>query len=158
MAGAPNAAGEKAPPRARAAEATARIPALPAGVFAFERFVDGLAFAGAGERNRLKLAGSEIFDNIMHHATPLEDGTVIVRAARRGGSLFLAFHFKSRTFAAYAASCADEGADAEGPTFDRERRRWRGIGLRMCRNLALSVRFRSGGRLDRIYLRFPPSD
>lgn len=158
MTGAPYAAGEAAPPRARAAEATARLPALPAGVFAFERFVDGLGFAAVGERHRLKLAGSEIFDNIMHHATPLEDGAVIVRAARRGGSLFLAFYFKSLTFAAYAASCADEGADSEGPTFDRERRRWRGIGLRMCRNLARSVRFRSGDSLDRIYLRFSPSN
>ncbi|MBL8968765.1 MAG: hypothetical protein JNG85_17300 [Spirochaetaceae bacterium] len=138
--------------RLRLAEATAVLPAADRGVFAFESFVDGLGFLEPRERARVKLAGSEIFDNLMHHAAPLRGDAVTVRASLRGERCTLAFYFKSQTFGTRLGACEDE----REPLFDPERRRWRGIGLKMCRNLAFKIRYRSGAALDRIYLEFRP--
>jgi hypothetical protein len=125
------------------------------GISDFEQFVDGIGFLATDERNRMKLAGGEIFDNLVRHALPLQDATTIVRAARRPSGLFLAFYFKSASFASYAAgsSCV-KSEDDELPFFDPLIGRWRGIGLRMCRNLSASLVLRAGSRIDRIYIAF----
>jgi anti-sigma regulatory factor (Ser/Thr protein kinase) len=125
-------------------------------VFAFEDFADGLDFLPPIDRCRIKIAGSEILDNIVKHASPLDGGTLRVRAARRGGSVTLAFYFRSTSFASFASG---EGAFGEGPAsrepfFDPTHRRWRGIGLVMCRNLSTRLVFRPGSRMDRIFLEF----
>ena len=74
-----------------------------------------------------------------------------VRAARRGGSVILAFYFRSTSFAAFAGG---EGPASREPFFDPAHRRWRGIGLVMCRNLSTRLVFRPGSRMDRIFLEF----
>ncbi len=132
-------------------EATLEFEAIPASILAFEDFVDALDFLRPGERNRLKLAGGEILDNIVKHAPPMKSRRVRARASRRGGSILLAFYFRSPGFAAFAA-----GFVASEPLYDPAHRRWRGIGLVMCRNLARRVVFRPGENMDRIFLEFEP--
>ncbi len=154
---APGSPGERTViPRRRRAEATRVLPARAEGVFAFETFIDDLPFASERERHRLKLAGSEIFDNLLHHAAPLDAAAMTVRVSRKGDRIFLAFYFKAAAFAPYAAACSDPELRDRDPLFDAVRRRWRGIGLKMCRNLAQSISFRAGETLDRIYLVFEP--
>lgn len=155
--------------RRRKQESTAILPATAAGIFDFEAFVEALPFLSANEKNKLKLAGGEIFDNLIRHAAPLEGEVAIIRAARRGARLYLAFYFKSHAFAPYAASSScgktepasllgfDSTAELEyedAPFFDPLIGRWRGIGIHMCKNLTLSLSLRAGSRLDRIYLVF----
>jgi len=137
------------PRRLRAAESTAVLQAERVGIFAFETFVEGLDFLSSGERNRMRLAGGEIFDNLIRHASPLEDEAMTVRAAKRNGQLYLFFFFKASFFAAYASRCGDFQ-----PIYDRGSKRWSGMGLRMCRNLSRSLRMRAGGIVDRIIMTF----
>jgi hypothetical protein len=139
--------------RERAAEATTTLKAECASILEFERFADGLEFLRPALRLALKIAGGEIFDNIVKHGPPPAGGLVTVRAGRRGGDLLLAFYFRSPAFAAFAREGDRELRSAE-PLFDPAARRWRGLGLVMCRNLARKIRFRPGSALDRIYLEF----
>jgi hypothetical protein len=156
--------------RTRRAEDSRVLIAHASGIGDFEDFVDGLSFARRDEKLRVKLAGSEIFDNLVRHAAPLETGSLVVRAARRGASLYLAFYFKSLSFGAFAATSACGRTEDEygrvkdsaclvtedecAPFFDPAMGRWRGIGLRMCRCLSSSLLLRSGSRMDRIFIRF----
>ncbi len=135
--------------RRRATEATLRIAVVREGIFVLEDFIDSLDFAAATERSRLKLAGSEIFDNLVKHSTPIEGDSAIVRAARRAGVIYLIFGFKSPSFATYVQRCRDYE-----PVFDHHARRWHGMGLRMTRNLSSSLRFRPGSLVDRVIIRF----
>ena len=135
------------------------LPAEGAAVFDFEDFADGLAFLQPLDRRRIKVAGSEILDNIVKHASPLEGGKLRIRASLRDDSILLAFYFRSPGFAAFARGEAvkDESSEAPGrrePLFDPTRRRWRGIGLVMCRNIARRLTFRPGTLVDRIFLEF----
>jgi anti-sigma regulatory factor (Ser/Thr protein kinase) len=133
----------------RGSERKVILPAKLASVPDFELFVDGLDFLSKRERDRLKLAGDEVFDNIVKHAAPEHSHGIHTRAARRGGSVLLAFYFRSPSFAAFAAGYGDPE-----PLFDPAHRRWRGLGLVMCHNLARKVRFRPGHTVDRIFLEF----
>lgn len=164
-------AGEPPAGEPRRGQATAAIPAETVGIFVFEAFVDGLGFLDRAERDRMKLAGGEIFDNLVRHALPLEAGIVTVRASRRPHGAILSFYFRSPRFAAWAiAGKAAAGKAAAGkaarpgrrtarheppePRLDREIGRWRGLGGRMCMNLACSIAYRTGGRVDRIHIGF----
>ncbi len=139
-------------PRGRKEEATIRLAPAPEAVPAFESFADGLAFLSPRERSRLKLAGDEILDNIIRHSAPLERRRIAIRAARRGGKPYLLFFFRSSPGTAFADFAS--GFPGSSPLFDPARRRWRGMGLLMCRNLSRSVAVRHGGMMDRIILAF----
>ncbi len=123
----------------------------PASVFAFEDFIDALDFLSHRERDRLKLAGEEILDNLLCHSAPLEGGGIAVRAARRPDCIALSFFFRSPGFALFASN-----GGAPLPIFDPLHRRWRGIGMVMCKNLARSISFRPGSLVDRIFMLFAP--
>jgi hypothetical protein len=129
------------------------LEAKPASILAFEEFVEGLGFLAPPERDRIKVAGGEILDNLVRHAAPISGGRIRVRIRRRPDGAFLAFYFRSPSFAAFAGPGGPWSADAE-PLFDPAHRRWRGIGLAMCRNIARKLRFRPGERMDRIFLEF----
>lgn len=142
--------------RRRRAEASTRLTADREGFFAFEAFIDGLPFLSPREAAAMKLAGGELLDNLIRHASPLEAGAITLRAARRGSGAYLAFFFKSPRFGTYAANSADSGAygEATAPFFDPLIGRWRGIGLHMCKNLSSSLYLRAGSSVDRIYVSF----
>ena len=153
--------------RSRRNERSVDLEARPFSILGFEDFVDSLDFLRTGERNRLKLAGGEILDNIVKHAPPPDSGRIRIRASRRGDSILLGFYFRSPVFAAFAAGfaggSAPDGSAGPGgssgsaePLYDPAHRRWRGIGLLMCRNLARRVVFRPGELADRIFLEFKP--
>jgi len=136
---------------ARRREATISLEATPRALLEYEAFADGLPFLVLGERNRLKLAGEEILDNLIHHASPIEGDLIAIRAARRRSGIVLGFYFRSPAFACFVgdSSCPE-------PLFDAAHRRWRGIGLRMCNNLCRRIALRPGTTVDRIFLAFDP--
>jgi hypothetical protein len=133
------------------ASADITLAAHPVSVFGFERFVDSLTFVEPRTRMRIKLAGEEILDNIIRHAPPIDGKGVAIRVTRRRDSTFLGFYFHSSSFATFAARCQDFI-----PLFDPAHRRWRGIGLIMCRNLAGRIILRPGTMVDRIFMFFTP--
>jgi anti-sigma regulatory factor (Ser/Thr protein kinase) len=113
-----------------------------------EKRIASLPFLTREERERLTIIGSEILDNVLSYAQELKDGKVVVRVSK-GKSASMVFMFKSRNFADFAKN----ERDSERRYFDPRARRYRGLGLTMCRNLAASLRFRSGERLDSIIVR-----
>lgn len=103
-----------------------------------ESFIDSCGFLNPSAKNRLTLIATEIFDNVVTHnrfpfRRPVFIGVYaddIVRMRIRYSTLnFFEMLRANRTTT---------------PHFDRESGRYRGIGLRMCRNLAKSLRFRAG--------------
>ena len=114
--------------------------------------MDCLDILSPKDRNRLKLAGGEILDNIVKHAIPPSNRGMRgrVRPARRLGPV--GFYFRSP--ASPSLPAATGPSPSREPFFDPAHRRWRGIGLVMCRNLSTRLVFRPGSRMDRIFLEF----
>lgn len=109
----------------------ANIPVL-------ESFINTCDFLPDDAKNRLTLIATEIFDNIVSHNRFPFKNTVLVSVYREGEIrlriAYGTFNFKEMIRANQVVT----------PHFDRESGRYRGIGLRMCRNLASSVVFRRG--------------
>ncbi len=103
-----------------------------------ESFIDNCRFLAPSARNRLTLIATEIFDNVVtHNRFPL----------RLPVSIAVCGDESIRMRISYATLNFFEMVRANrttSPHFDRESGRYRGIGLRMCRNLAKSLRFRAG--------------
>ncbi len=126
----------------------------PAAFDSFDGFIRSLPFLSGEEACALIVSGDEIIDNLLTHGEVGASGvTVLVR--KRAGGLTLGFFVQSHPeFAAFAACLEDE--PPSGPRFDEGQRRWHGIGLTMCRNIASSICYRPGSGLDRVLLTFGP--
>ena len=135
--------------RTRRNEATLCIEPSPMAVFAFEDFIDSIDFLQPHERLHLRLAGEEILDNIIRYSELTEGSRVALRASKRPDGPLLSFYFQSRCFGSFSSNWRDAQ-----PLFDSASGRWRGIGMIMCKNLTLSMRFRHGDLADRVFLRF----
>jgi len=100
-----------------------------------------------------------MLDNVIKHGAPLRGGRILARVGpsrRSPGDIELAFLFKSPSFAAFAGGGA--GTRSAPPRFDPESRRWRGLGLAMCRSLSRWICYSPGPFVDRIVLVFDGSD
>ncbi len=102
------------------------------------------------------VTGNEIMDNLLTHSEVGQAGiTVLVR--KRVSGLTLAFFVESHTeFAEFSSSLDPE--EPLHPRFDQKERRWRGLGMTMCRNIATTVRYRPGSSVDRVILTFSLTD
>jgi hypothetical protein len=139
-------------PRLRARAAIV-LGAAPSSILDFEGFVEVLSFLSPSERASLLVAGGEMLDNIVKHGAPLRFGRILATVRRYSGSapaIVLSFRFGSRSFAAFAREGL-AGYSGE-PRFDPAVRRWRGLGLLMCRNIARRVELRPGRILDSIVI------
>jgi len=134
--------------------AKARLKVLP-GLAAFDSydgFVRSLPFLGDGEVCRLIVVGDEIMDNLLTHGE-IGSGGVTAYVRKRATYLTLAFFVEShRQFAAFASCMASR--QMPSAHFDSEAGRWHGLGLTMCGNLATTVHYRPGEKVDRIFLTF----
>jgi len=122
----------------------------------FDGFIRSIAYLTYGESLVLIVTGNEIMDNLLTHSEVGHAGiTVLVR--KRISGLTLAFFVESHTeFAEFSSSLDPE--EPLRPRFDQKERRWRGLGMTMCRNLASTVRYRPGLSIDRVILTFNPAD
>ena len=127
------------PCRARVAPDFANLTEL-------ERFVLACPVLDAGERNRALIVVTEYFDNIVMHGQCPPGSLVSVRvsrtrplSARVPGSARVLISYRTPTFARMVATHG-----TAKPYFDPASRRYRGLGLLMCRNLAKDVSYRKG--------------
>lgn len=152
---APTAYSDK-PVSAKACPARARLNLVPgpAAFDSFDGFIRSLTFLSTGEICALIVSGDEIIDNLLTHGEVGASGVhVLVR--KRAAGLTLGFFVQSHPEFAAFSSCLD-AAQALGPYFDEGERRWHGIGLTMCRNIASSISYRPGSLFDRVLLTFRP--
>jgi anti-sigma regulatory factor (Ser/Thr protein kinase) len=117
-------------------------------VLRIEGFIRGLRFLEAGQRDRLVIIASEILDNLISYSRGPRASAAIVRVWA-GLNARMVFWFKSDSFADFAA----RERDSEKTYFDPRSRRYRGLGLAMCRRLAGSIRYRPGSLADAIIVR-----
>lgn len=122
----------------------------------FDGFIRSITYLTDEESLALIVTGNEIMDNLLTHSEVGHAGiTVLVR--KRVSGLTLAFFVESHTeFAEFSSSL-----DPEEPVrlrFDQKERRWRGLGMTMCRNIATAVRYRPGLSVDRVILTFNVAD
>lgn len=132
--------------------AIARFGARPDALSDFDAFIRSVGFLSGKETCALIVAGDEIMDNLLTHGEISEAG-VIVLVRKRSSGVTLAFFVDShRGFADFSALF--ELGETSGPRFDELERRWRGLGLTMCRNIVTRMAYRPGSFIDRIFLSF----
>ncbi len=122
----------------------------------FDGFIRSIVYLSDAESLALIVTGNEIMDNLLTHSEVGQAGiTVLVR--KRASGLTLAFFVESHPEFAGFSSSLDTGEPLR-PRFDQKERRWRGLGMTMCRNIATSVRYRPGLFVDRVILTFDMMD
>jgi len=107
-----------------------------------EEFMARCEFLDPNERQRATLVSAEFFDNIAVHNRRLRfdavpDGVDVSVSKKKRVTIRL--RYRTANFAEIIRANR-----TVHPHFDVESGRYRGLGLRMCRNLSLSIRFRQG--------------
>lgn len=120
----------------------------------FDGFIRSIEYLTAAERLALIVTGNEIMDNLLTHGEVGQKG-ITVLVGKRASGLTLAFFVQSHPEFADFSSSLDQGEPLR-PRFDQKERRWRGLGMTMCRNIATTVRYRPGLSVDRVILTFNP--
>lgn len=116
----------------------------------YDSFVRSLGFLSGKEACTLIVAGDEILDNLLTHGEIGPAGVVVLVRKRRSG-LTLGFFVESHpNFAAFAETIDNQPAPP--PRYNPDQRRWRGLGLTMCRTIAPSIQHRPGLLVDRIIM------
>ena len=118
----------------------------------YDGFIRSLGFLEGREPAMLIVAGDEVLDNLITHGEISAAGVCVLVRKRRSGLTLGFFVDSHREFAEFAMSADDRGGSR--PRFDQRERRWHGLGLSMCRNIATSVRYRPGDLVDRVFLGF----
>ncbi len=106
---------------------------------ALETFIGGLGFLPGSERARCLLVATETFDNIARYGSLSPRARVLVSVRVVGGHVEFRFRYPTDTFSELLSA-----VHTTKPRYDREARRYRGLGLRMCSNLSSSIAFRRG--------------
>lgn len=107
----------------------------PECIFDIERFIESVPDIGANKRNRLLIVATEIFDNILQH-TVGHAGKIHVRIYKTE-PVTLIFRFKSSNFEIFISNIRNNH-----PYYDKDMRRYRGMGVQMCYNLSRSIHYR----------------
>ncbi len=141
-------------PDTASTKATCRLGSKPGPeVFdAYDTFIRSVQFLTSKQISTLIVAGDEILDNLLTHGEIGVQGLVVL-VRKRHSTLTLGFFVEShREFTDFAAWL--ERSLHYEPRFDTVLRRWRGLGLSMCRNIASSIHYRPGRQVDRVFLTF----
>jgi len=126
-----------------------RFPSNLSAIPLFEDWIEAADFPDGTLRNRVKLAGEEVLDNLIRHAAPLSAGLIWARLGISGRNATLSFRFRSAAFRDFARSGGKPRA-----VYDSRDGRWRGLGLFMIASLSARVRCRCGWILDRVDAEF----
>ncbi|MDR1748893.1 MAG: hypothetical protein LBR47_07520 [Spirochaetaceae bacterium] len=114
-------------------------------IFALEAFILADTILGGDRKNCILIMATELFDNIIRHAQGLK-GDISFRMENgddMGCRFFISY--KSSNFGELVTCCSSSGL-----YYDEKLRLYRGLGLVMCRNLALEIGFEPGPETDRI--------
>ena len=115
-----------------------RLALRAASILSLEDFVDNCTGLARKERMRMKIAATEVFENILMHNRTMFNLPVTVRFVH-DDTLCLEIKYYSTSI------CSPGFPDSRfAPYYDPKTRRYRGLGLRMCNNLTRSIVFRKG--------------
>jgi Histidine kinase-, DNA gyrase B-, and HSP90-like ATPase. len=109
-----------------------------ANLLLLEDFIFGCPFLDESERNRAVLIVTEYFDNIISHSYSRFHCDIAI-SVHKDKQVRIVIRYYTHNFS--------EMLKAERvtlPHFDSKSDRYRGLGLRMCRNLASEIRYRKG--------------
>lgn len=114
----------------------------PANLSVLEKFIARCEFLDPNERQRATLVTAEFFDNIAVHSRRFrfETGSAgVAVTVSKMKRVTIRIRYRTANFAEIIRANR-----TVHPHFDAGSCRYRGLGLRMCRNLSLSIRFRQG--------------
>jgi anti-sigma regulatory factor (Ser/Thr protein kinase) len=109
-----------------------------ASILRLEDFVDNHTGLARKERMRLKIAATEVFENILMHNRSLFNIPVLIRFYGDDTARLSIRYFSTHICSPGLPDCRCT------PYYDPKTRRYRGLGLRMCSNLTRSIVFRKG--------------
>ena len=123
----------------------ARIRLAPdlANLIPLENFIWRCGFLDATERDHCILIATEYFDNIARYServfATLPASPVEISIGKKGDEVSIMLRYGTRNF-----SDMIRAVDTTAPHYDRAEGRYRGLGLRMCGNLASSITYKKG--------------
>jgi len=103
---------------------------------------DGLTL---NEKNRTLIIATEIFENIVSHSNC--PGSLIEIRIRKNHVLKILFKFQSMNFEVFVKNVTNKAI-----YYDKNQRRYRGLGVMICCNLSQSMRYRITNRYNHIYV------
>jgi len=104
-----------------------------------ENFISGCLFLDGNEMNRAKLLATEFFDNIVIHSVHGLCGEVSITVRKIKARITLILKYSTKNFGKML-----NALDTTNPHYDVKSLRYRGLGLRMCRNLASDIHYKKG--------------
>jgi hypothetical protein len=109
-----------------------------ANLTALEAFVRECDFLTPQERDKALLVASEYFENIVSYNRCAVTRDVVV-SVEKGKRLTVALSYATCNFNELVRS-----SKSIRPHYDADIRRYRGLGLLMCKNIAKSIRYKKG--------------
>lgn len=104
-----------------------------------ESFIRECSFLDGAEMNHALLVATEYFDNIARYSKYRVSRPVSIRVTKKDGVVIIAMKYATNNFLEMVRA-----ADTTTPWLDAEVGRYRGLGLRMCRNLSSRIRYKKG--------------
>lgn len=109
-----------------------------ANLLRLETFIRACPFPRDADASRALLVATEYFDNIARYGKMLLPLPVCVTVSSARGRARIVIGYSTKNFAEMTGA-----AEITKPHYDEGSLRYRGLGLRMCRNLASSIRYRT---------------
>jgi len=104
-----------------------------------EQFISSCTFLDERDRDRSKILATEFFDNIVMHSVQGLCSTVSITVLRIKARISIRLKYSTKNFSKML-----NALDTTNPHYDANSLRYRGLGLRMCRNLASDIRYKKG--------------
>jgi anti-sigma regulatory factor (Ser/Thr protein kinase) len=104
-----------------------------------ERFISACSFIDEHDRNKSKILATEFFDNIVMHSVCGMCSTVSVTVEKIKKRITIRLKYSTKNFGTML-----NALEHTNPHYDASSLRYRGLGLRMCRNLASDIRYKKG--------------
>lgn len=118
-----------------------RISLLPdlSNLIILENFISGCDFLDDREMNRSKILVTEFFDNIVKHSVHGFCGKVVIRVRKAETLITIRLNYWTTNFGKMLSALG-----TTKPHYDGKCLRYRGLGLRMCKNLASDIQYKKG--------------
>ena len=104
-----------------------------------ERFISACSFLDERDMNRSTILATECFDNIVMHSVRGLCSTVSITVRKIKERITIRLKYSTKNFGKML-----NALDTTNPHYDANSLRYRGLGLRMCRNLASDIRYKKG--------------
>jgi len=104
-----------------------------------EQFISACTFLNERDRNKSIILATECFDNIVMHSVHGLCSTVSVTVRKMRERISIRLKYGTKNFSKML-----NALDTTNPHYDVNSLRYRGLGLRMCRNLASDIRYKKG--------------